>query len=224
MSYGSQQFWDQRYRESKEECEWYYSLEVLAPILSAAGLMSPSRVLEIGCGDAPLLTGMSAHEGRLVGIDFSGEVVARLKQEADMAEGSHVEFLQMDARKLSFDDNSFDFVIDKGTTDAMLCGKSGPRNIRRIFSEVVRVLSPGGCFVLVSHMEFSSDEMQGLISSVILPILDNDRTLRWALHAYEAEEGKAATVYTFQCKRKRFTRSMLEQPCSLPTTISTFEV
>ena len=31
----------------------------------------------------------------------------------------------MDARKLTYDDNSIDLVIDKGTTDAVLCGKQG---------------------------------------------------------------------------------------------------
>jgi ubiquinone/menaquinone biosynthesis C-methylase UbiE len=78
--YASSEYWDKRY-ESKEFHEWYYSYDDLKPILDGV-LTSTSSVLEIGCGDAPLLTGMcqSGHEGELHCIDFSPTIITALMQ------------------------------------------------------------------------------------------------------------------------------------------------
>lgn len=37
-----------------------------------------------------------------------------------------------------------------GTVDALLCSKEGVQNVDRMFSEVSRVLTPGGTFLLIS--------------------------------------------------------------------------
>ena len=55
MDYSRREFWEERYTAGSSE--WYFSLEVLRPVLEkAAGLTQASDALEIGCGDAPLLS------------------------------------------------------------------------------------------------------------------------------------------------------------------------
>ena len=122
-----------------------------------------------------------------------------------------------------FIDASFDLVVDKGTLDAMLCGKSGMKDVGRMMREICRVLRSPGSYVLISHMEFSSDEMQTLLHEIIMPTLDLDRKLQWKLAVHQADRDNTATVYVFGSLPKRFTRQMLTQPMTLPTKISTFD-
>jgi len=57
----------------------------------------------------------------------------------------------MDAREMSYDNESFDIVIDKGTTDAVLCGEDSYLNMALIVSECQRVLKTGGKYIVISH-------------------------------------------------------------------------
>lgn len=56
----------------------------------------------------------------------------------------------MDCFDLSFDDNTFDSVIDKSTLDTFLCSEEMFANIPRYLEGVHRVLKPGGFFLIVS--------------------------------------------------------------------------
>ena len=60
MEYSQKEFWEQRYAVGG--AEWYFSLEVLQPVLErTAGLTPSTDALEIGCGNAPLLTVQDTH-------------------------------------------------------------------------------------------------------------------------------------------------------------------
>lgn len=56
---------------------------------------------------------------------------------------TELEYLEMDARSMSLEDGSFDAAIDKGTIDAMMCGKDNLTNVDKLCTEVTRVLKPG---------------------------------------------------------------------------------
>jgi amino acid adenylation domain-containing protein len=72
-----------------------------------------SRVVEVGCGTGLLLTRLAANCDRYVGLDFSAEVLDRLKSYSSQREDlNHVELRQGLAHDLSFlADNSVDLVI-----------------------------------------------------------------------------------------------------------------
>ena len=57
----------------------------------------------------------------------------------------------MDVRDLKYDDNSFDFAIDKSTIDALLCGDSSYINVAIMLKEVQRVLKDGGIYMIISY-------------------------------------------------------------------------
>lgn len=64
----------------------------------------------------------------------------------------------MDARIMEFEDNQFDFVIDKGCFDSIMvffdftkCGESCKFALNKMLKEVLRVLKPNGKFILISR-------------------------------------------------------------------------
>ena len=259
--YSSQGFWEQRYANEPKGgvCEWYFSLETLLPLMRSANLLSEEDedekmkrtidVLEIGCGDAPLLPALplGMARGRRVAIDFSAHVIEKLLKEApSSSSSSSCEFLVEDARRMrSFAAHSFDLLIDKGTLDAMLCDpRLGARNVRQIFQQVTRIMRPTGAFLIVSHLSFASEEFQDMLQSVVMPVLiEEDRSSQWSLEVFQTEEDdeeeegddseneeeeekkaqRAATVYLYRRRPRRFTRHMLLTPAALTTVIRTFE-
>lgn len=66
----------------------------------------------------------------------------------------HFQYIAMDATKMSFRDNSFDIVIDKGTYDALACGivdNNDKSMIRNLTQEMLRVTCVGGATVIITH-------------------------------------------------------------------------
>lgn len=52
---------------------------------------------------------------------------------------------------MSFEDGTFDAVIDKGTFDSILCGDGSGPNAEQALNEIHRVLSPNGVYICVSY-------------------------------------------------------------------------
>jgi ubiquinone/menaquinone biosynthesis C-methylase UbiE len=143
----------------------------------------PISVLEVGCGDVPLGADLSfeleklqqetgcSSQGivkRIVCIDYSETVVHAMtkhylsapttatdndtKTKTDKSGGS-LEFAVEDARHLSYPNESFELILEKGTLDAMLSNKeSGLANCVLIVTECARVLTMGGYIVIISHL------------------------------------------------------------------------
>jgi arsenite methyltransferase len=105
------------------------------------GPLAPGeRVLDLGCGagtDSLVATQMVAPEGRVVGIDMTPEMLAKARSAAEELGVDNVEFLESDAERLPFPDESFDVVISNGVID-LIPDKDA------VFSELFRVLEPGG--------------------------------------------------------------------------------
>ena len=57
----------------------------------------------------------------------------------------------MDVRELKYDDSYFDFVIDKSTIDALLCGERSFINVAIMIKEAQRVLKDEGVYMIVSY-------------------------------------------------------------------------
>jgi demethylmenaquinone methyltransferase/2-methoxy-6-polyprenyl-1,4-benzoquinol methylase len=115
---------------------------------------SPARVLDLACGTGDLalqLARLAPPTTELIGLDFSEpmlEVARRKAAEAGLAE--RVPFVWGDARALPFPDGHFDAI---GIAFAF-------RNLtwknpltERYLAEVLRVLAPGGRFVVVESSQ-----------------------------------------------------------------------
>src|SRR5213080_2599724 len=105
-------------------------------------LAAGQRVLDLGSGagtDSLIASQMVGEQGHVTGIDMTPEMLAKARAAAAEMGVSNVEFVEAEAERLPFPDASFDVVISNGVID-LIPDKDA------VFSEVFRVLAPGGRF------------------------------------------------------------------------------
>ena len=120
-----------------------------AAVESFAGVANPwqlgrlapgERVLDLGSGagtDSLIAAQMVGEQGHVTGIDMTLEMLARARAAAAEMGVSNVEFIESEAERLPFADESFDVVISNGVID-LIPDKDA------VFAELFRVLAPGG--------------------------------------------------------------------------------
>jgi SAM-dependent methyltransferase len=66
-----------------------------------------------------------------------------------------MKWLQMDATAMTFADESFSVVLDKGTLDALLTDNSASvaNTVEKYFTEIARVLKPSGRYICISLLQ-----------------------------------------------------------------------
>jgi len=107
---------------------------------SLGRLAQGERVLDLGSGagtDSLVAAQMVAPDGRVTGIDMTPEMLGRARAAAADLGADNVEFVEGEAERLPFDDESFDVVISNGVID-LIPDKDA------VFTELFRVLAPGG--------------------------------------------------------------------------------
>lgn len=103
-------------------------------------LKAGERVVDIGSGggfDCFVAAGQVGPGGHVVGIDMTAEMLAKSRATARAMGVQHVEFREGVIEEMPVEDDWADVVISNGVIN--LCADK-----RRIFSEIKRVLKPGG--------------------------------------------------------------------------------
>ncbi len=98
------------------------------------------RVVDIGSGggfDSFIAAAQIGSEGKLIGVDMTREMLEKSRSTAKLLGYENVEFLEGIAENLPVEDGWADVVISNGVIN--LCADK-----RRVFSEILRVLRPGG--------------------------------------------------------------------------------
>jgi arsenite methyltransferase len=105
------------------------------------GRLAPGeRVLDLGSGagtDSLIAAQMVGEQGHVTGIDMTPEMLTKARAAAAEIGASNVEFVEAQAERLPFADESFDVVISNGVID-LIPDKDA------VFAELFRVLTPGG--------------------------------------------------------------------------------
>ena len=73
----------------------------------------------------------------VTGIDYSEEMLKNAQKNCDRLGYSGINFIQMDAQKLQFEDESFDFIFTRNVTWTL-------PDPEKAYKEMLRVLAPGG--------------------------------------------------------------------------------
>lgn len=246
IDYASKDYWNERYctpcavepsssaaeptKESILAHEWYYTFDDLAPLIfkqeifqKRSSEISSIKILEVGCGNQPLLPSFLTYQNEdipsefvgenLYGFDFSDKVIQQLQRDSN---GIHYEC--KDARKLDYISDSFDIIIDKGTMDAMLSEKNrekGVINAKLMVKEMIRLVTrKHGLVMVVSHIEPDTEEFSVLVEEIMMPSLQNEKEgVIWKLHVHGAGgEAQGGTVYCLTCTEKRVTRTKNTAP------------
>ena len=124
VKYKRVEYWNERYVD-EEHFEWFGQFAMFKQVLNEC-VPRHHRILMLGCGNSRMSEDMYA-DGyeRIVNIDYSAVCIEkmRLKCGERMAAMS---WLVMDINELTFEDASFDCVLEKGTLDALLVDERDP--------------------------------------------------------------------------------------------------
>jgi len=108
------------------------------------------RVLEIGCGEGHLLASVNPSRG--VGIDFSGEMIKRAKEDHP-----ELEFIHADAHDLSLLDETFDVIILSDLVNDLW-------DVQRAFEQLKHLCTPRTRIIV----NFYSRMWQGILGTAQL--------------------------------------------------------
>lgn len=117
------------------------------------------RVLEVGVGTGKNLKYYSS-DCKVTAIDISPKMLEHAKKRAEGMD--YISLMVMDAEKLSFADDSFDYVV----TTFVLCSIPNPVAALR---EMRRVCKPDGLVINLEHMR-SSNWLLTLAENILNPI------------------------------------------------------
>lgn len=99
------------------------------------------RILDVGCGPGFFSILMAKQGFFVTAVDFSDSMLSRARENA-LCYGvlDRISFLQMDAQKLDFADESFDLLLSRNITWTL-------EKPEQAYAEWLRVLKPGGKFL-----------------------------------------------------------------------------
>lgn len=120
-----------------------------AHLHAARHIRNAGRVLDLGCGTGYGSAMLASDTRQVVGIDVSDQAVARARAVHQM---NNLEFAVMSATALEFSDGTFDAVYSIQVIEHI-------EDVELHLREVVRVLRPGGTFVVATpnRLTYSPD-------------------------------------------------------------------
>jgi ubiquinone/menaquinone biosynthesis C-methylase UbiE len=103
--------------------------------------ISGGKILDVGTGSGsfiPTFTDLFKDYTEIIGIDSSERAINAAKQAFKQ---DNIRFMQMDAAHMDFEDNSMDTVCISNTLHHL-------SNMNEVLKEMLRVLKPGGLFII----------------------------------------------------------------------------
>jgi len=148
-------YWDERYQKTNGVFDWYTDFITLKPLFEHYCGRN-SRILNLGCGNSELSESLALGGYTDVSsIDISGKcidmMVKRCRESKHAEKLKNLKWMQMDASKMTYKDNAFDFIIEKGTLDALVCNTDTRSTLTKIIAEAHRVLKVGGTLVVITY-------------------------------------------------------------------------
>lgn len=133
-------YWNQRAegyaRSNQEELEGTERVYWEEQLLQSLKGKDYKKVLDIGCGPGFFSVLLAQMGYEVTAVDYTENMLSEAKKNAD-AYGVHIDFQRMDAQKLAFPDESFDFIVSRN----VLWNLEEPKHA---YGEWLRVLRPGG--------------------------------------------------------------------------------
>ena len=138
-----------------------------ARLLAVVETLSPlygRRILDVGCGKGRFARRLSERGAHVIGIDASAGM---------LAEARGIPRVRATARQLPFGRASFD-----GAMAVEVLEHLAPEALDHVFGEVVRILKPGGTFVVIDKNACSVNADRPWLPSLAVKWID-ERRGRW---------------------------------------------
>jgi SAM-dependent methyltransferase len=135
----------------------------LVAILERLEPVEGRRVLDLGCGKGRFARSLMERGAEVVGLDLSAGM---------LADAGGLVRVRGSACRLPFDRGSFDAVVAVEVFEHL-----APEAIDRVCGEVLRVLEPGGTFVVVDKNAWSWNARRPWLPSVAVKWIDERRGL-----------------------------------------------
>ncbi|MCC6765284.1 MAG: methyltransferase domain-containing protein [Deltaproteobacteria bacterium] len=119
-------------------------VDVMDDTLASRGVARGAHGLDLGCGQGWYLTEMCARGYTVDGTDYSTGQLAKVRSQVDEETRRRILLVRADAQALPFADASYAFVYGINAIHHLLSEDAQRRALR----EIVRVLRPGGVFLL----------------------------------------------------------------------------
>ena len=192
-NYGEKKYWEKRYESQKGKTfDWLEDYNSLKSIIYKMEIKKNAKVLNVGCGNSEFSEKMY-DDGFInnYNIDICPNVVNYMKERNKHKKG--MIFKEMDVRNMKdFKDESFDFVIDKSTMDALLCGDNSFENVSLMVKEISRILKKGGIYFSISY---------GKPENRLLHF--EGKNLSFEVKTIEIKDKKGSSIhYGYICKKK----------------------
>jgi SAM-dependent methyltransferase len=144
-----------------------------------AGIGKGHRVLDLGSGagnDCFVARSIVGEEGYVTGLDFTDEMLEKARSNNRKMGFTNVEFIKGDIEQIPLPDHSYDVVISN-------CVLNLVPDKRRAFSEIMRVLKPGGHFcvsdiVLKGNLPDNMREAAALYAGCVSGALQKEEYLQ----------------------------------------------
>jgi ubiquinone/menaquinone biosynthesis C-methylase UbiE len=149
-------YWNSRFT-SEDVYDWLVEFRHVAPQITGH-LSFNDKILTVGCGNSSFSYELYQLGYRnIVNIDYSEVVIDNMaKKYGDIA--PEMQWLVMDMTDMSFENNSFDVIIDKAAMDALVVDEGDVWHpsqhvidiVDKMCTEVSRVLTRTGEFIQIS--------------------------------------------------------------------------
>ncbi|XP_043510386.1 eEF1A lysine and N-terminal methyltransferase homolog [Frieseomelitta varia] len=176
-------YWNAFFRKrGKKNFEWYGEYPELRSIFLKY-INVKDDVLIVGCGSSTV--SMCLHDSgyrNITNIDISHIVIKQMR-DINATTRPKLSFLHMDATQMTFADDVFNVVLDKGTLDALMpdTKEETISNVNRYFKEITRILRNCGRYICISLL-------QEHILKELLSYFPNNGFMFRIVRCHEAEE------------------------------------
>ena len=145
IGYSKKSFWNERFEKTDSNFDWYADWEQLEKYFKIF-LSEEDKILMVGCGNSKMSSQMyNSNFKNITNIDISDIVISKMQKQFP-----EMKWIEMDATKMDFKDDTFDCSIDKGTLDAIMCGND-PSPPAKLIREMHRVTKKGGYYCIITH-------------------------------------------------------------------------
>jgi ubiquinone/menaquinone biosynthesis C-methylase UbiE len=149
LPYAGEEYWNKRYDAHSDAYDWLIEYSHFKEQGLDSFIQSEDNILMLGCGNATFSPDLY-DDGycHIHNIDLSPTVIQQMSEEHKQK--ISMTWKVMDCCQLSFDNESFDVVLDKSTMDCLCCCENSVHQISTMMKESWRCLCPGGLFISLS--------------------------------------------------------------------------